>query len=219
VRVRLKDVALRAGVSVKTVSNVVNGYEHVTDRTRSRVKQALDELGYRPNLSARSLRTGRTGLIAIAVPRLDQPYFAELAGCVVRAAERHGLTVLIDQTDGLPDRERLVVSGIRPHSIDGLIFSPLALGEADLRAADLATPLVLLGERIFDGGADHVAIDNVARRGSRDEAPHRSRPPQDRCDRRPRLRVRPDCTPAPRGLPRGPQRVWDGRGPPAHRGR
>jgi DNA-binding LacI/PurR family transcriptional regulator len=162
VRVRLKDVALRAGVSVKTVSNVVNGYEHVTDRTRSRVKQALDELGYRPNLSARSLRTGRTGLIAIAVPRLDQPYFAELAGCVVRAAERHGLTVLIDQTDGLPDRERLVVSGIRPHLIDGLIFSPLALGKADLLAADLATPLVLLGERIFDGGADHVAIDNVA---------------------------------------------------------
>ena len=161
-RVRLKDVALRAGVSVKTVSNVVNGYEHVTDRTRSRVKQALDELGYRPNLSARSLRTGRTGLIAIAVPRLDQPYFAELAGCVVRAAERHGLTVLIDQTEGLPDRERLVVSGIRPHLIDGLIFSPLALGKADLRAADLATPLVLLGERIFDGGADHVAIDNVA---------------------------------------------------------
>jgi DNA-binding LacI/PurR family transcriptional regulator len=162
VRVRLKDVALRAGVSVKTVSNVVNGYEHVTDRTRSRVKQALDELGYRPNLSARSLRTGRTGLIAIAVPRLDQPYFAELAGCVVRAAERHDLTVLIDQTDGRPDRERLVVSGIRPHLIDGLIFSPLALGKADLRAADLATPLVLLGERIFDGGADHVAIDNVA---------------------------------------------------------
>ena len=67
-RVRLRDVADRAGVSVKTVSNVVNGFVHVAPDTRARVQGVLDEMGYRPNLSARGLRTGRTGVIALALP-------------------------------------------------------------------------------------------------------------------------------------------------------
>ena len=79
-RHRLKDVAERAGVSVKTVSNVVNGYVHVRPDTRARVEEAIAELNYRPNLSARNLRKGRTGVIALAVPELDIPYFAELPG-------------------------------------------------------------------------------------------------------------------------------------------
>ncbi len=126
--VRLRDVAARAGVSVKTVSNVVNGYVHVSPPTRARVEAAVAELGYRPNLSARSLRGGRSGIIAIAVPELGVPYFAELVQCVVKAASARGFTVLIDQTDAVPDRERLVLEGIRQHLIDGVIFNPLALG-------------------------------------------------------------------------------------------
>ena len=98
-RVRLRDVANRAGVSVKTVTNVVNGYVHVAPDTRARVQGALDEMGYRPNLSARSLRTGRTGVIALALPELDKPYFAELAGFVVKAAE----DARLDRA-GRPDR-------------------------------------------------------------------------------------------------------------------
>jgi DNA-binding LacI/PurR family transcriptional regulator len=155
-------VARLAGVSPKTVSNVVHGYTHVTDETRSRVQRALDELNYRPNLSARHLRAGRSGVIALALPELGIPYFAELARCVIKTAEEHGWTVLIDQTDGLAERERLVTAGIRDHLIDGLIFSPLAMGREDLRRRIDDTPLVLLGERIQDGPADHVSIDNVA---------------------------------------------------------
>lgn len=162
-RVRLRDVADRAGVSVKTVSNVVNGYVHVAPATRSRVQSVLDEMGYRPNLAARHLRTGRTGVIALALPELDNPYFAELAGFVVQAAEEHGWTVLVDQTDGERDRELLVASGIRNHLIDGLILSPVALGTEDLaRRGPEDIPLVLLGEKISTGPVDHVAIDNVA---------------------------------------------------------
>ncbi len=77
--VSLKDVAQRAGVSIKTVSNVVNNYQHVTPTMRAKVQQAIDELGYRPNLTARHLRKGRTGIIALAVPEFGNPYFAELA--------------------------------------------------------------------------------------------------------------------------------------------
>jgi DNA-binding LacI/PurR family transcriptional regulator len=161
VRHGLKDVAERAGVSVKTVSNVVNGYAHVRPETRERVERAIAELNYRPNLSARSLRTGRTGVIALAVPELDIPYFAELARHIVHAAAEHRWTVLVDQTGGDPEQERLVAAGIRDHLIDGLILSPLALTAADLATRTDGTPLVLLGERLHHGPADHVMIDNV----------------------------------------------------------
>lgn len=158
----LKDVAALAGVSVKTVSNVVNGYAHVRPHTRSRVQEALEQLNYRPNLSARNLRYGRSGVIALALPELGMPYFAELAGSVVRCAEAQGWTVLIDQTDGQAERERLVLAGIRAHLLDGLILSPLAVSSEDLALRTDDTPLVLLGERIHGGSADHVTIDNVA---------------------------------------------------------
>ena len=158
----LKHVAALAGVSAKTVSNVVNGYVHVTEATRTRVQHAIDELHYRPNLAARQLRQGRSGVIALALPALDLPYFAELARSVITYAEDRGWTVLIDQTDGLVDREQLVLDGFRGQQIDGLIFSPISVGAEDLEQRRDPTPLVLLGERVFDGPADHVAIDNVA---------------------------------------------------------
>jgi DNA-binding LacI/PurR family transcriptional regulator len=169
----MRDVARRAGVSIKTVSNVVNGYAHVTPGTRERVEQAISDLGYRPNLTARGLRNGRTGIIALAVPELGVPYFAELSQHVLAAADKRGWTVLIDQTGGQRDRERLVAAGFRDQIIDGLIFSPLALTAADLAERADNTPMVLLGERIGAGGplvADHVMIDNVA--AARDVTAH-----------------------------------------------
>ncbi len=157
----LKDVAARAAVSVKTVSNVVNGHPHVKPVTRERVQRAIDELNYRPNLAARNLRQGRSDVIALAVPEIDAPYFAELARSLIKSAEARGWTVLIDQTDGMVERERLVLDGIGGRLIDGLVLSPLALGAAELAGRRDTTPLVLLGERVYDGPADHVSIDNV----------------------------------------------------------
>ncbi|MFJ9963104.1 LacI family DNA-binding transcriptional regulator [Streptomyces avermitilis] len=161
-RVSLKDVAERAGVSIKTVSNVVNNYQHVTPAMRARVQQAIDELGYRPNLTARHLRKGRTGIIALAVPELGNPYFAELAAAVIDAAAEQDLTVLLDHTRGEREREILVSQGFRAGVIDGLILSPLELEAEDLRGRAADVPLVLLGEREYDLPYDHIAIDNVA---------------------------------------------------------
>jgi DNA-binding LacI/PurR family transcriptional regulator len=157
----LKDVAARAGVSIKTVSNVVNGYVHVAPDTRARVQAAIDALGYVPNLAARRLRGGRSDVIALAVPELRSPYFAELAGLIVRAAEQRSWTVLIDQTDGQAGRERDLLAGLRRHAIEGLILSPVGLGPEAL-AQRGGVPTVLLGEHLRTGPADHVAIDSVA---------------------------------------------------------
>jgi DNA-binding LacI/PurR family transcriptional regulator len=161
-RVSLKDVAERAGVSVKTVSNVVNDYPHVTPAMRARVQRAIDELGYRPNLTARHLRKGRTGIIGLAVPELGNSYFAELAGAVIDAAAQHEFTVLLDHTQGLREQEILVCQGFRARVMDGLILSPLELETEDLAARRDDVPLVLLGERRYDLPYDHIAIDNIA---------------------------------------------------------
>ncbi|MEG8275391.1 LacI family DNA-binding transcriptional regulator [Streptomyces sp. AHA2] len=166
----LKDVAALAGVSVKTVSNVVNGYTYVAPPTREKVERALAELDYRPNLSARNLRQGRTGVVALALPELDAPYFAELTRFVIDAATERGWTVVIEQTDGRPERERQVLEGIREQRIDGLIFSPITVGRDELADRDDSTALVLLGERIFEGPTHHVAIDNM--RAAREVTEH-----------------------------------------------
>lgn len=131
VAVRLSDVANLAGVSVKTVSNVVRGNVPVSPATRARVEGALAELDYRPNLSARNLRGGRSGVVALVIPDLTE-YFAEIAFFVGRALEEEGFTLLIDQTEGLVERERRVIEGIRTHLIDGLIFSPTAIGGKEI---------------------------------------------------------------------------------------
>ncbi|MDC7122200.1 LacI family transcriptional regulator [Cellulomonas fimi] len=159
--VTMHDVAARAGVSIKTVSNVLNGYQYIRPATKEKVETAIADLGYQVNLTARNLRRGRTGLIGLAVPELSLPYFAELADSVIRAAEARGLTVLIEQTGSVRDRELEVLTGQRRHLTDGLIFSPLELGPQDVDALDVDYPMVLLGERIFGGPADHVTMSNV----------------------------------------------------------
>jgi DNA-binding LacI/PurR family transcriptional regulator len=159
--VTMHDVAQRAGVSIKTVSNVVNGYPHIRPATRDRVQAAIDALGYRLNTTARNLRTRRTDMITLAVPELSLPYFAELADRVIRAAEEQGLTVLIEQTSGSREREVEVLTGQRRHLTDGMIFSPLELGQDDVAMFDVDYPLVVLGERVFDAPADHVTMNNV----------------------------------------------------------
>lgn len=156
------DVAARAGVARKTVSNVINDYPHVSQDVRTRVLRAIDELDYRPNHAARSLRSGRSRIIGLAVPELDVSYFSELARLVVEVAQRRDLTVMIMQTLGDPDRELAVVNGTYTQFVEGLIYSPVALGGAELESRRDRTPIVLLGERASQGLVDHVGIDNVA---------------------------------------------------------
>ncbi len=159
----LKDVAIRAGVSIKTVSNVVNELPTVTPAIRLRVQQTIDELGYRPNLLARNLRKGRSGVIALAVPEISSGYFGELAAELVKAAGARRHTILIDQTDGSRDRERFLLAGAQSHMIDGLVLSPAGLEVDDLaECLSGPTPFVLLGEHLYHPQVDHVEIDNIA---------------------------------------------------------
>ena len=158
----LRQVAERAGVSIRTVSNVVSGFAQVAPETRARVQQAIDELQYRPNAAARHLRGGRSGLVALAIPEIASPYFGELAGLLVREAEQRSWMLLVQQTDGDAGRERRLLDGVRGQVVDGLVLSPWALSPQELRRSGGGVPLVLLGEQDADGLLDHVAVDSVA---------------------------------------------------------
>lgn len=168
----LRDVAEHAGVAVRTVSNVVSGYAHVSDRMRERVMRAIEELDYRPNPVARTLRTGRSGVLALAVPEIEVPFFSELAAEIITAASDEGFHVIIEQTGNDHAREReLLLGEDRTMLADGLIFSPLVTRDELLEMKQpRSTPLVLLGEHEFDGRFDHVAIDNL--RAAHDAVSH-----------------------------------------------
>jgi DNA-binding LacI/PurR family transcriptional regulator len=162
----IKDVAAAAGVSWKTVSNVVNGTGRVGDATRERVERTIAELGYRPSLAGRQLRQGRTHILAHAVPYVQAPYFATLAHEVIEIAAARGYRVFIDETRGDRSAEEAAARGYEVRLIDGIVFSPLELSLSEADALRGATPMVLLGERPGDPSAgsvhtDHVSIDNV----------------------------------------------------------
>jgi DNA-binding LacI/PurR family transcriptional regulator len=162
VAITMHDVANLAGVSIKTVSNVINDYQYLKPETRQRVLDAIEKLGYHPNLSARGLRSGRTDVISLIIPDIRNAYFAELADSVMRAAGEKGLSVIIEQSNGDRERELSLLRGPRSSGVDGILYSVLGLEEQDAHLLDdIQTPMVLLGERIFHGPTDHVTMRNA----------------------------------------------------------
>jgi DNA-binding LacI/PurR family transcriptional regulator len=154
--VTMQDVARRADVSVKTVSRVVNDQPHISPDKRARVLAAIAELGYQLNPAARTLRTGRSGVIGLGLPDLREPYYAELAHAVLEHAGRRGLTVLVDPTGGDPEREAALLRG-RNGGLDGVLLYAMGVGAAE--AAGAALPAVLLGERVAPGASAAVDVD------------------------------------------------------------
>ncbi len=158
----MRDVAQFAGVSVRTVSNVVNDQPYVKDETRRLVQNAIAVLGYRPNLIARNLRVGSTHTLALVLPRMTQPYFAELADDLLIAARDRGYAVLIDPTDENDTRKVDDVFANLGMITDGIFVDPTHLpGSVDL--ASLPVPVVALTSHSSRYGetVDRVAMDDV----------------------------------------------------------
>ncbi|PLS31973.1 LacI family transcriptional regulator [Bifidobacterium margollesii] len=155
------DVARLAGVSVSSVSNYLSNYPYMKPTTKQHIQEAIDALGYVTNERARSLRSGRTGLISLSIPSLTQAYFAELAEEIIAAARRRGYGILIESTGFSRERELASVTAMASKTTDGLILSPLALENADIPRLRGDVPMVLLGERLFGVPAPHMLVHNV----------------------------------------------------------
>lgn len=158
--VTMNDVARAAGVSSMTVSNVVNGRSGVSDEVRRRVLRELERSGYRMNVAARTLRAGRSGVIGLAVPELDRPYFGQLGALVTAAAAAEGYRVAVEETGAQAEGELAAIRLSQTLSYDGLILSAVGL-DLQTQLTDAGQlPIVLLGERVAPTGVDHVALPN-----------------------------------------------------------
>ena len=149
----MADVARSAGVSVATVSHVLNGTRPVLPHTRQAVLDAVDELGYTPNTLARSLVTSRTRSIGLAVSAISNPYFTEILQGVEAGALEHGYSLLIADPHDDPDHERKVVQLLHERRVDGMIVAPSAdPRELVAYLARHEVPTVFL-DRVVDGVA------------------------------------------------------------------
>lgn len=123
----MRDVAREAGVSLKTVSRVVNGMSNVSPRTTKRVTRAIARLNFRPDELARNLRRGRsTGALGLVIEDLANPFYSALARGVEEAARERGRLVLIGSSDGDPGRELELVLAFCARRVDGLVLVPTA---------------------------------------------------------------------------------------------
>jgi DNA-binding LacI/PurR family transcriptional regulator len=158
--VTMNDVARAAGVSLKTVSNVLNDYEFIRPATKQRVQDAIAELGYEANLTARSLRSGKTSMLGLVLSDLAAPYYAELAAKLMKAASQRGYRVLVEQSDAQSEAELNALRGPFRQLTDGLLFTPLAIDADAIAERAGKKPLVMLGEHIMDPRFDLVTMKN-----------------------------------------------------------
>jgi LacI family transcriptional regulator len=120
--VTMRDVAHKAGVSINTVSRVVNGYGEVSEATRQRVLAAIEELGFRPNVVARSLVSGKSQSVGLIIPQITDPFFPEVVLGVESIARQHGYSVLLCNTNESPQQELEYVDVLSAKQVDGIIL-------------------------------------------------------------------------------------------------
>lgn len=147
----IKDVAARAGVSVATVSRVLNDHSGVREETRARVLTVVSELSYRPNTLARSLRTDQTRTLGLVISDVLNPFFTELARAVEDAARERGYSVIIGNADEQLALQDHHVRTLLDRRIDGLLVSPANGDSLALREAALTGIPMVLVDRWIEG--------------------------------------------------------------------
>jgi LacI family transcriptional regulator len=152
-------VANRAGISVATVSHVLNGTRHVKKDTRERVLAAVNELGYAGHSIARSLRRGRTAILGLVVSDIENPFFASLASHVQRAASEQGYQVIFSDSKESGEREREIIDSLSSQRVDGIILAPVAPQNVELLSTR-RTPLVLVNRRVPAVPTPYVVADD-----------------------------------------------------------
>jgi LacI family transcriptional regulator len=123
-RVRMREVAQRANVSTQTVSAVLNGKSGISAATTLRVRQAIEAMGYSPNLLASSLRSGRRTTIGLLLNNVANPFFAEIARGVQDVAQAHGYSVILCNHDGDPVKIRAYLQLLNQYQVAGILGEP-----------------------------------------------------------------------------------------------
>jgi LacI family transcriptional regulator len=159
----IEDVAKRAGVSLGTVSRVINDKKNVNPSTREKVERAVAELGYVPNLAARSLRSKQTYALALLVPDITNPFWTTVSRGVEDAAQSGGYSVLLCNTDENLEKQLSYLDLIIRQRVDGVIIAPFDTDAVHLKKLlDQNIPAVLIDRRITNWDGDAVYADSIS---------------------------------------------------------
>lgn len=159
----ISDVAKRAGVAAITVSRVLNGAENVNPATRRKVEQAIRDLGYLPNLAARSLRSGQTRTLALLVPDIGNPFWPIVARGIEDAAQSGGYSIFLCNTDENPAKQLDYLLAVLQQRVDGVIIAPCDPDAASLAPLrEQGTPTVIIDRRVEGWDVDTVYADSVS---------------------------------------------------------
>jgi LacI family transcriptional regulator len=162
-QVSIREVAERAGVALGTVSNVLNRPEKVAESTRTRVQAAIDQLGFVRNDAARQLKAGKSRSIGFLILDVRNPFFTDVARGAEQQASKHGLSILLANSDDEPEREEIYLDLFEQQRVRGVLVSPIGnvFDRLErLRNNGIVTVLVdrMAGERPFSS----VSVDDVA---------------------------------------------------------
>jgi DNA-binding LacI/PurR family transcriptional regulator len=157
-----KDVARKAGVSIATVSRVVNKQETVAPHMRARVLQAIEALGYQPSRTAQRLRAKRGHVIGLIISDVQNPYFTAVARGIEDVAYQHGYSLILCNSDEDSEKERLYLDVMRAEAVAGVILATTVEDNPGVRQlTDNGIPVVAIDRQLTDPGIDSVMVDSV----------------------------------------------------------
>lgn len=161
-RVSVKDVAATAGVSLGTVSNVLNSPDKVSPATRARVEEVMSQLGFVRNESARQLRAGTSRTLGYVMLDAGNPFFTDVAEGIEGTAERAGLSLMLCDSRGNEDRERQHLALFQQQRVQGVLITPIDPDSDELESIrSRGTPLVIVDGTRRDSSFCTVAVDDV----------------------------------------------------------
>ncbi|MBE3559780.1 MAG: LacI family DNA-binding transcriptional regulator [Ktedonobacteraceae bacterium] len=167
----IQDVAKLAGVSISTVSRVLNGTAHVNPAVAARVRAAIEELHYQPSRAARTLQTNRSRIIGLLITDIQNPFFITLIRGVEDVAQRSGYSVILCNSDEDPVKERQYIEVLCAERVAGAIVVPTHERQGGLKLfREHNIPIVAVDRRVTGSDTDVVLVDN--RRGAREGVAH-----------------------------------------------
>ncbi|WP_042221541.1 LacI family DNA-binding transcriptional regulator [Oceanobacillus manasiensis] len=158
--VKIHDVAKLAGVSVATVSRVVNNNERVAENTRVKVEWAIRELNYAPSVLGRNLRTSKSNLLLVLLPSISNPFYTEIINGIEDTAIARGYNILLCETDSNPKREAIYFNLLRNRLAEGIISMDPSVNKNKLNELSESYPIVQCSEYDTESPIPYVTIDS-----------------------------------------------------------
>lgn len=156
----IQEVAEQAGVSVATVSRVINNPSIVTEKTRLKVQNIITKLNYEPSVLGRNLRTSESRLLLALIPSISNPFYTEIINGIEDIAIKQGYNILLCATDSSPNREDIYFNLLKSRLADGIISMDPTVNKAKLLELASKYPVVQCSEYDEDGSISYVTINN-----------------------------------------------------------